>query len=164
MDAHLFVAFAEFPAIAVPVSIGMTFQTCSAVIAASLLLTACAANATTIAIDRVARFGVLLPVSSSPIGFRYVATETDGFEINQRLIAVIALVADDLFDALAVWPHGRSPITFRSAVMLPSRVERARFSSSTDDLTIDTNVPSTFFSSAHDSERMSTSIVQRPGP
>jgi len=44
-------------------------------------LTAGAANATTIAIYRVARFGVLLPVPSSSIGFRNVASKTDGFEV-----------------------------------------------------------------------------------
>src|SRR5258705_7939667 len=67
--------------------------------------TARAPNTATIAVYRVACFGVLLPVPSSPIGFRDVAAKTDGFEIDERLIAVIALVADDLVEAVTVGPH-----------------------------------------------------------
>ena len=52
----------------------------------------CAANASSIAIDRRARLGLVLPVPSAPIGFRDVAADADGFEIDERLIAVIPLV------------------------------------------------------------------------
>jgi hypothetical protein len=51
-----------------------------------------------------------LPGSSSnsegPIGFGDVAAHTDCFEIDERLIAVIALLADDIFDADAIGLHG----------------------------------------------------------
>ena len=60
----------------------------------------CAANASSIAIDRGARLGLVLPVPSAPIGFRDVAADADGFEIDERLIAVIPLVADDLLQAI----------------------------------------------------------------
>jgi hypothetical protein len=62
---------------------------------------ACAANAPTIAVHRSARLGMVLPVPSSAIGFRDVAADAHGFEIDERLIAVIALVADD-FDTVSV--------------------------------------------------------------
>jgi hypothetical protein len=65
-------------------------------------LTARASNATPIAVHRVARVGVLLPVPSPPIGFRDVAVDAHGFEVDQRRVAVIALVADDFFEALPV--------------------------------------------------------------
>jgi hypothetical protein len=63
-------------------------------------------EAVTIAVDRVARGRVLLPVPWSPIRFGDVAADAHRLEIDERLIAVIALVADDFFDALAVGPHG----------------------------------------------------------
>src|SRR6516164_4555935 len=63
---------------------------------------ACAANAPTIAVHRSARLGMVLPVPSSAIGFRDVAADAHGFEIDERLIAVIALVADDFFDTVSV--------------------------------------------------------------
>ena len=47
--------------------------------------------------------------------------------------------------------------------MGPSRVERARFSSATELFTIARNASSTFFNSAHDSERMSTSMLTSDG-
>jgi hypothetical protein len=56
---------------------------------------ACAANAPTIAVHRSARLGMVLQVPSSAIGFRDVAADAHGFEIDERLIAVIALAADD---------------------------------------------------------------------
>jgi hypothetical protein len=68
-------------------------------------LTACAANATTIAIHGIARFGVPLPSPAAPIGFRDVVTETNGFEIDKRLIAVIALISDDVLETVTVRPH-----------------------------------------------------------
>jgi len=40
-----------------------------------------------------------------PIGLGDVAAHANRFEIDERLIAVIALVADDFFDAAAVGPH-----------------------------------------------------------
>jgi hypothetical protein len=55
-----------------------------------------AANAPTIVIHIVARLGMLLPVPSAAIGFRDVAADAHHFEVHERLIAVIALVADDL--------------------------------------------------------------------
>ena len=64
------------------------------------------ADAPPIAIHRVARDQVLLPIPSSTIRFGDVAAHAHSFEIHKRLIAVIALVADDLFDAVAVGPHG----------------------------------------------------------
>ena len=67
-------------------------------------LAARAANASTIAVDRVACLGILLPVASAAIGFGDVTADADRFEIDERLIAVIALVADDLFD-----PRRRAP-------------------------------------------------------
>jgi hypothetical protein len=48
---------------------------------------------------------VLLPVPSPPIRFGDVTADANGFEIEERLIAVIALVVDDFFDALAIGPH-----------------------------------------------------------
>jgi len=45
---------------------------------------------------------MVLPVPSSAIGFRDVAADAHGFEIDERLIAVIALVADDFFDTVSV--------------------------------------------------------------
>ena len=62
-------------------------------------------NASTIAIDRSARLGPLIPVASSAIGFRDVAPDAHGFEIDERLTAVIPLVAHHFFEALAVGPH-----------------------------------------------------------
>jgi hypothetical protein len=46
--------------------------------------------------------GWFIPVSSSAIGFRDVAADAHGFEIDERLIAVIALVANDFFDTVSV--------------------------------------------------------------
>src|ERR1043165_7153092 len=68
-------------------------------------LAACAANATTIAIHRLARGGVLLPVPSPAIRFRDVSAQPHGFEIHERLVAVIALVTDDLLKTVAVGAH-----------------------------------------------------------
>jgi hypothetical protein len=76
--------------------------------------TAHATNAATIAIDRVAGPRVGFPVPSSSIGFGDVAADADGFEIDERLIAVIALVGDDFFDAL---PSGRTVSTCSAASM-----------------------------------------------
>ena len=69
--------------------------------------------------------------------------------------------------AAAVWtsgevrgvsPEGRSPTSFRSTEMDPSRVERALFSSATASFMRPMNVSFSFSSSARDSDRMSTSI------
>jgi len=49
-------------------------------------------NAPTIAVDGIARFGILLPVPSPAFGFRNVAAHTGGFEIDERLVAVLPLV------------------------------------------------------------------------
>ena len=59
-------------------------------------------NAPTVAIDRVASLGVLLPMAPSAIGFRDVTPQAHRFEIHERLIAVIALVPDDLFETIAI--------------------------------------------------------------
>src|SRR6188768_3751296 len=64
-----------------------------------------AANAPTIAVHRVASRRVLLPVPSATIRFGDVAADADGFEVDQRLIAVIALVAHHLFEAIAIGSH-----------------------------------------------------------
>ena len=73
-------------------------------------LAACATTTSTIAIDRVVRRRVLRPVPSSPIGLGDVAAHAHRFEIDERLIAVIALVTDDLLDAVAIGPHGLDPL------------------------------------------------------
>ncbi len=54
----------------------------------------------------VACSGILRPVPSSAIRLQDVSTHAHGFEIHEGLIAVIALVADDLFDAVAIGPDG----------------------------------------------------------
>ena len=48
---------------------------------------------------------MLLPVASPPIGLGDVTADTDRFEVDERLITVVALVADDLFDAVPVGQH-----------------------------------------------------------
>src|SRR5262245_21191111 len=63
------------------------------------------ANAPTIAVHRVTRLGVLLPVPSAAIRLRDITADAHGFEVQERLIAVITLVPDNRFDALAVRPH-----------------------------------------------------------
>ena len=68
-------------------------------------LTARAANAPSIAVHSVACVGVLLPIPSSPIGFGDIAAHAHGLEIYERVIAVIALVGDDLLEAIGVGPH-----------------------------------------------------------
>ncbi|HJU42828.1 MAG TPA: hypothetical protein VJ691_08430, partial [Vicinamibacterales bacterium] len=65
-----------------------------------------AADASTIAVHGVAGGRILLPVPPSTIRFGDVTADAHRLEIDQRLVAVIALVADDVFDALFVWPHG----------------------------------------------------------
>lgn len=67
-------------------------------------LTARAADAPTIAIHGGACDRVLLPLPSSAIRFGDVAAHAHGFEIHERLVAVIPLLAHDLFDAVAVGP------------------------------------------------------------
>jgi hypothetical protein len=64
------------------------------------------ADAATIPIDRRPRLGLFLPVAAPAIGFGDVAPYADGFEIDERLIAVIPLVADDLLQAVALGQHG----------------------------------------------------------
>ena len=61
-------------------------------------LAARATDASTIAVHGVAGVGVLLPFASSAIGFGDIAADADGLEIYKRLIAVVALVGDDLLD------------------------------------------------------------------
>jgi hypothetical protein len=48
---------------------------------------------------------MLVPLASSAIRFRNVTADADRVEIHHHLIAVIALVADDLLHTLAVWRH-----------------------------------------------------------
>ena len=59
-------------------------------------------NAPMVAIDRVASLGGLLPMAPSAIGFRDVTPQAHRFEIHERLLAVIALVPDDLFETIAI--------------------------------------------------------------
>src|SRR5688572_24360405 len=47
----------------------------------------------TITVHRVAGRGVLLPVPSAAIGLGDVTADAHGFEVDERLVAVIALVA-----------------------------------------------------------------------
>src|SRR6267142_3932863 len=68
-------------------------------------LAARATDASTIAVDGVAGRRVLLPIASPTIGFRDVAAHAYRLEIDERLVTVIALVADDFFDAVAVGLH-----------------------------------------------------------
>src|SRR5262245_38879132 len=63
---------------------------------------ACAADASPIAIDGGTRLRLLCPVASPAIGLRDVAADTDGFKINERLIAVIALVRHHGVETVAV--------------------------------------------------------------
>jgi hypothetical protein len=49
--------------------------------------------------------GVLLPCASSAIGFGDIAADAHGLKVHERLIAVIPLVAHDLFDAVALGLH-----------------------------------------------------------
>lgn len=58
-----------------------------------------------ISIHRLACCGILLPLPSPAIRVRDVAADAHGFEIDERLVAVIALVADEFFDDLPVGPH-----------------------------------------------------------
>jgi hypothetical protein len=64
------------------------------------------ANAPAVAIDGVTRFGVALAVTTPAIRLRDVTPHADRFEIHHHLVAVIALVADDFFDALALGHDG----------------------------------------------------------
>ena len=57
-------------------------------------LAARTANAPAIPIHGVARGRMLLPVPPAAIGFGDVAANAHGFEIDERLIAVVALVGD----------------------------------------------------------------------
>ena len=61
-----------------------------------------ATNAPPIAIDRGLRLGLLLPVASPAIGLGDVTPDPHGFEVDERLIAVIPLVADDPLEAVAL--------------------------------------------------------------
>ena len=75
-----------------------------------------------------------------------------------------AAVADWTIGELAgVSPHGRSPMSFGSTAIFPSAVDRARFSSSTASRTTARKASSSFLSSAHASERMSTSMLTSKG-
>src|SRR5688572_10054929 len=62
-------------------------------------------NAPAIAVHGVTGLGVLLPVPSATIGFGDVTADAHGFEVHERLIAVIALVAYHLVDAVAIGSH-----------------------------------------------------------
>ncbi len=74
-----------------------------------------------------------------------------------------AVVVWTMGDEAGVSPQGRSPMSFGSASIFPSRVERTPFSSSTACLTSARNASFTFFSSAQDSDRMSTSMLTSAG-
>jgi len=70
-----------------------------------------AANPSTIPVDGIASLGMVLPIAPPAIGFRDVAAHADRFEIDQLLITVIALVGDDLVEALALGHHGLDPFS-----------------------------------------------------
>ena len=61
-----------------------------------------ASNAPTVTIDRVPRLRVLLPATPAAIGLGDVTSHAHRFEIHQLLVAVIALVADDFFEPVAL--------------------------------------------------------------
>src|SRR5687768_4657685 len=56
---------------------------------------ALAANATAVPIDRVPRLGLFLPAAAPALGLGDVAPHAYCFEIDELLVAVIPLVADD---------------------------------------------------------------------
>ena len=59
-------------------------------------LPARAAKTPTVSVDGVARLRLVFPLTPAAIWFRDVAAEADGFKIDEFLVAVIALVPDDL--------------------------------------------------------------------
>src|SRR5881628_3343634 len=63
-------------------------------------LPASAAHPTPIAIDGPLRLGCLRPAPPPAIGFGEVGADADGLEREQRLVAVVSLVADEI-------PRGR---------------------------------------------------------
>src|SRR4029453_13929288 len=79
------------------------FQTFTA--EAQQALAASAANAPAIAIDRVARLGVLRPIPAAPIRLREVGADAPGLELDERVVAVIALVADHLLETVPLGQH-----------------------------------------------------------
>ena len=54
---------------------------------------------------------MVLPIAPPAIGFRDVAAHADRFEIDQLLITVVALVGDDLVEALALGHHDLDPFS-----------------------------------------------------
>jgi hypothetical protein len=64
------------------------------------------ANAPAVAIDGVTVVAMIRPVATATIGFRDVTAHADRCEIHHHLVAVIALVAHDFFDTLALAHHG----------------------------------------------------------
>ena len=64
------------------------------------------ANPPAIAIHWRLRVGRVRPVASTPVGLRHVGPNADRVEVHHRLIAVIALVADDLFQRLRFFHVG----------------------------------------------------------
>src|SRR5207245_11088042 len=69
-------------------------------------LPARAANPSAIPIHGVARLEIALPLAPLPLRFRQIRADLEFFEIFQRLIAVVALIADHLLDAVALRVDG----------------------------------------------------------
>jgi hypothetical protein len=73
---------------------------------AQQLLAAWATDASPIPVIGIAGVAVFPPVPSSAIRFGDIVPDAHGFEIHERLVAVIALVADNLLNVIAIGPHG----------------------------------------------------------
>ena len=63
-------------------------------------------DAPTIPVDGVARLGLALPIAPTTIRFRDVAPNAEGFEVDQGLVAVIALIPDHFFEPVTLGRHG----------------------------------------------------------
>ena len=61
---------------------------------------ASSANPSSIAIHWRLRFRFLRPVASAPIRLGHIRPDADGVEVDHRLITVVPLVGDDLFQWL----------------------------------------------------------------
>ena len=76
------------------------------------------ADPSPIAIDRRLGLGRLRPIAATAVWFRDVRADADRVEIHHRLIAVVPLVGDDLFQRL--WLRRPRPAPLRPAPPLPS--------------------------------------------
>src|ERR1700682_3033823 len=55
---------------------------------------------TSIAIHGRLRRRLLRPVAATPVRLRYIGTDAHGFEVDHALVAVVPLIANDLFKGL----------------------------------------------------------------